>query len=190
MRENLMIIVTGASATGKTTLSKKLGERFKLPVINKDEIKEMLFDDLGIKDKEWALKLGVASFKLTYFFVEKMLQTGKPFILEGNFVNEYATKAFLDIKSRCNYKTLQLFCYGEDRVLYERYISRDNSGQRHPGHGKLTLGFDEYKKIMNSKNFKLDLTDGVNIDIDTTKFETVNLQEIYDEVERNINLVK
>lgn len=190
MRENLIIIVTGAPAAGKTILSKKLAERFNLPVINKDEIKEMLFDNLGIKDKEWALKLGAASFELTYFFVEKMLQTGKPFIVEGNFGNEYATKSFLDIKSRCNYKTLQLFCHAEDKVLYERYISRDNSGERHPGHGKLMLGFEEYRKIMNSKNHKLEIPGGVNIDIDTTKFENVNLQEIYDEVERAINLVK
>ena len=190
MIENLMIIVTGAPATGKTTLSKKLGKRFNLPVINKDEIKETLFDSLGIKDNEWALKLGAASFQLTYVFVEKMLQTGKPFIVEGNFGNEYATKSFLDIKSRCNYKTLQLFCHAEDKVLYERYISRDNSGERHPGHGRLMLGFEEYKKIMNNKNHKLEIPGGVNIDIDTTKFENVNLQEIYDEVEKRVISLK
>lgn len=189
MRENLMIIVTGAPATGKTTLSKKLAEKFNLPVIIKDEIKENLFDSLGIKDKEWALKLGAASFQLTYFFVEKMLQTGKPFIVEGNFGDEYATKSFLDIKARCNYETLQLFCHAEDKVLYERYISRDNSGDRHPGHSKLMIGFEEYKKITNSRNYKLDIPESTNIDINTTKFETVNFQQIYDEVEKNLHCV-
>jgi predicted kinase len=38
-----MIIVTGAPGAGKTTLSKNLAGKFNLPVINKDEIKELLF---------------------------------------------------------------------------------------------------------------------------------------------------
>jgi shikimate kinase len=43
LHENLMIIVTGAPGAGKTTLSKNLAGKFNLPVINKDEIKELLF---------------------------------------------------------------------------------------------------------------------------------------------------
>ena len=187
MSENLMIIVTGAPATGKTTLSKNLAERFNLPVINKDEIKELLFNSIGIKDKEWALKLGMTSFQLTFFLLEKLLQAGKPFIVEGNFDDRYSTKSFLDIKSRFHHQTLQLFCHAQDEVLYERYISRDNSGNRHPGHIRLTSGFEEYKKSINSKT-KLDINGCINIDVDTTKFETVNLQKIYDEVEKNINI--
>jgi adenylate kinase family enzyme len=104
VEENLMILVTGASAAGKTTLSKNLANKFELPIINKDEIKELLFDNLGTKDEEWAMKLGVASFELLYLFVEKLCQTGKTFIVEGNFENKYATKIFSDIKSRYNYK--------------------------------------------------------------------------------------
>ncbi|MEG0774865.1 AAA family ATPase [Clostridium sp.] len=190
MGEGLMIIVSGASATGKTTLSKNLGERFNLPVINKDEIKEVLFDTIGIKDTEWAMKLGVASFELTFFFVEKLLQTGKSFIVEGNFDNRYSTKSFIDIKSRYNYKTLQIYCHAKEEVLYERYISRDNSGNRHPGHIRLISGFEDYKNTINSKPFKLDIEGSTNIDIDTTKFENMNLQEIYDEVENNIKFIK
>ncbi|MBV7274883.1 hypothetical protein JMF89_10490 [Clostridiaceae bacterium UIB06] len=67
-----MIIVTGTSATGKTILSSKLANRFNLPLINKDEIKELLFDCLGIKDEEWAVRLGVTSFELSYL-LEKCL---------------------------------------------------------------------------------------------------------------------
>jgi dephospho-CoA kinase len=75
--DNLMIIITGASATGKTALSKVLANKLKLPVINKDGIKELLFDNMGTKDEEWAMRLGVTSFELTYLFTEKLCQTGK-----------------------------------------------------------------------------------------------------------------
>lgn len=186
MGENLMIIVSGASATGKTTLSKDLSRKFDLPVINKDEIKELLFDNIGIKDTEWALKLGAASFELTFFFVEKMLQAGKPFIVEGNFDNKYSTKSFMDIKSRVNYQALQLYCHAEEETLYERYIIRDNSGNRHPGHIRLVRSFEDYKRIMKDKVFKLDIEDSIDIDIDTTKFEKVDMEKIYKQVERYI----
>ena len=130
-------------------------ERFNLPVINKDEIKELLFDSIGVNDKEWALKLGMTSFQLTFFFLEKLLQTGKPFIVEGNFDNRYSTKSFLDIELRFHHQTIQLFCHAQDEILYERYISRDKSGNRHSGHIRLTTGFEEYQKGINSKTFKL-----------------------------------
>lgn len=188
MGQSLMIIVTGTSATGKTVLSKNIANKFKLPIINKDEIKELLFDNLGIKDEEWAVKLGMTSFKLTYLFVEKLCETGNTFIAEGNFENKYATKIFSYIKSKYNYKVLQIYCYAKVEVLYDRYIKRDNSGERHPGHIIQINGLEGFKNRVTNKNFRLDVDDSINIDIDTTKFEDIKLQQIYDEIIKNINL--
>lgn len=188
MGENLMIIVTGASATGKTTLSKNLANEFKIPVINKDEIKELLFDYLGAKNEEWAIKLGMSSFELLYLFVNKLCQTGKTFIVEGNFENKYATKTFSDIKSKYNYKVLQIYCHAQVEVLYDRYMKRDNSGERHPGHIMQLSGLEEFKSRVYNKNFKLEIGDSISMDIDTTIFEMVNQQQIFDEVAGNLNL--
>lgn len=189
MEENLMIIVTGASATGKTTLSKNLADKFKLPVINKDEIKELLFDCLGTKDEEWAIKLGMSSFELSYLFVRKLCQTGKTFIVEGNFENKYAAKIFSDIKLRYNYKVLQIYCHAQVDVLYDRYLKRDNSGDRHPGHIISISGLEEFKSRVYYKKFKLDIDDIISIDIDTTKFEMVNLKQVYDEVAGKLKFI-
>ena len=43
------IIVTGRAGAGKTTLSKKLGERLWLPVISRDEIKQGYVNTFGVK---------------------------------------------------------------------------------------------------------------------------------------------
>src|SRR5215210_1412040 len=42
------IIVTGRAGAGKTTLSKKLGERLWMPVISRDEIKEGYVNTYGV----------------------------------------------------------------------------------------------------------------------------------------------
>ncbi|EQB90429.1 deoxyadenosine/deoxycytidine kinase [Clostridium punense] len=188
MKENLMIIVSGAPAAGKTTLSKDLAERFNLPVINKDEIKELLFDTIGVRDEEWGLKLGGASFDITYLFAEKLLQTGKPFIVEGNFDNRYSTKSFLDIRKRYPYKVIQLYCYCEAHILYERFIDRNNSGERHIGHIRPIESFEEYNKNINNREFKLSIENSITIDIDTTDFNTVDFEEIYKIVEKSLAL--
>lgn len=43
------IIVTGRAGAGKTTLSKKLGQKLWMPVISRDEIKEGYVNTFGIK---------------------------------------------------------------------------------------------------------------------------------------------
>ena len=43
------VIVTGRPGSGKTTLSKKLGQRLWMPVISRDEIKEGYVNTFGVK---------------------------------------------------------------------------------------------------------------------------------------------
>src|SRR5215217_3650460 len=43
------IIVTGRAGAGKTTLSRKLGERLWMPVISRDEIKQGYVNTFGVK---------------------------------------------------------------------------------------------------------------------------------------------
>jgi tRNA uridine 5-carbamoylmethylation protein Kti12 len=56
-----LIIVTGRPAAGKSTLAKWLGQRLDMPVLSKDGIKEILFEELGWHDREWSKRLGRAS---------------------------------------------------------------------------------------------------------------------------------
>jgi predicted kinase len=48
-RKPKCIIVTGRAGAGKTTLSKKLGERLWLPIISRDEIKQGYVNTFGVK---------------------------------------------------------------------------------------------------------------------------------------------
>ena len=47
-----VIILAGMPATGKSTLAKKLQARFGYPILEKDNIKEGLFDTLGFSSFE------------------------------------------------------------------------------------------------------------------------------------------
>ena len=184
MKNRFMIIVTGAPGTGKTTLSKKLSERYSIPLVAKDEIKELLFDSLGIGDRQWSLQLSKASYNLLFNFIAKLHMTNNPFIVEGNFYNGEATQNFLKPKPNTDFKVLQIQCYTEPETLYERYKARDNSCERHQGHIHQLPEFNEYKtKVLDSKCYRLDIENSVYIDLNTTSFELVNYEHLYNQIE-------
>lgn len=50
------ILITGFPAAGKSTMAEFLAEKLAFPVISKDKIKELLFDDVGFNSREEILQ--------------------------------------------------------------------------------------------------------------------------------------
>ncbi len=65
-----VLLVTGPPASGKTFGAGVLADRLGLPLIEKDAIKETLFDYLGTGDGRWSQRLGRATFALIYWAVD------------------------------------------------------------------------------------------------------------------------
>lgn len=130
MAEPLLIIVTGVPASGKSTLAVQFSERLGLPLFGKDQIKEVLFDTLGIGDRTWSRKLGAASNELLYQLVENQLRVGRSCIVESNFDPQYATERFLGLHERIRFRCVQVVCTATAHVLQQRFQARS----RHPGH--------------------------------------------------------
>ena len=58
----LLVVVTGPPAAGKTTVARGIAQRLRLPLVEKDTIKEALFDTLGTGDLAWSRRLGEATY--------------------------------------------------------------------------------------------------------------------------------
>lgn len=121
MPKNLLIIITGLPGTGKTTLAKKLAKKFNLPLLCRDEIKEMLFDNLGWKDREWSKKIGKSSYAIFYFFIKFLLKINASFIIETNFDPKFANIKFNELTKKYNFSSLQIRCTTDKKILFERF---------------------------------------------------------------------
>ena len=55
------LVMSGLPGSGKTTLGRSLARALDLPLLDKDEILEGLFDSLGIGDAEWRSRLSRAA---------------------------------------------------------------------------------------------------------------------------------
>lgn len=127
------ILVTGIPASGKSTLSRWLGKRMNLPVISKDDTKELLFDDIGFASRAEKVQLGVAAMHVMYDTARRLMRCGQSFILENNFEN--ASRVELDeLLIEYGYQALTIMLTGDYRVIYQRFVERDRSAGRHRGH--------------------------------------------------------
>jgi predicted kinase len=182
----LLIIVSGFSCTGKTTLAQKIAQEFNLCLIGRDNLKEVLFDSLGWEDKEWSKKLGAASYRLLYYCIDVQLRVGQSLIVESNFQPKFDNKYFQEFETKYQADILQIYCKTDPSILFQRYQARANSGQRHPGHVD-HLNYAEYKSNLNKNNYNFLAVGNHIIEVDTTDFNSINYQKISKTIKNMLN---
>ncbi len=178
MAKPLLIIITGLPGTGKTSLGKKISAKFQLPLICKDDIKEILFDSLGYQDRAWSQKIGGASYDLLYHLTAENLRAKKSIIIETNFDPRFAKQKILALKKKYDFKVIQLRCWADGEILFARFKKRAVSGRRHPGHLDAENSEAWCADLVKGKIDALKIG-GQLIDIDTTQFRKINYPAIF-----------
>lgn len=127
------ILVAGMPASGKSTIAKYLAEKLEIPMISKDNLKEIMFDEIGFGSREEKNKLGRASMKIMYHIAEQMMTTNTAFILENNF-EDISKGELMQLLDKYGYTAITVRLTGDYQKIYERFAARDKSPERHRGH--------------------------------------------------------
>ena len=127
------ILVAGMPASGKSTVAEKIAEALEIPMLSKDAIKEVLFDDLGFHGREEKVRLGVAAMHILYDTAAQLMKAGKPFILENNF-EDASIPGIMALLETHHYTAVTVRLTGDPEVIYRRFAARDLSDTRHRGH--------------------------------------------------------
>ena len=184
-----LIIVTGRPAAGKSTMAAWLGQKLGIPVIGKDPLKEILFAELGWRDREWSKMMGRASVELLYYLARTMLASGVSLLIENAFHPELASPSLRIITQETKAVTLQIIWQADNEVLFQRFQQRNASGLRHVGHVD-AQSLDELRvTLAQDRPLRLDL-DGPVIEVDTTDFTTVRYEAIWEQVKAIMNEVE
>jgi predicted kinase len=156
----VVIVVTGLTATGKTSLAERLAEDLRLPTFYKDDFKEALMDRVGWTRKKVLEQLGASSFELLFRVLEANLKAGVDCMVEANFRTE-ALPRFFNLRAQYDATLIEVHCWAEPQALVKRIKKRIKRGKRHPGHQdskSLELGAEGLEEA--SEDHCLNLPDG------------------------------
>ena len=178
-----LILISGAPGTGKTFLARRLAEALPVVVLEKDAIKETLFDAMGEGDREWSRRLGGATFALLRVLVESHLKAGQSVVAEAAFWSEYEVPWLDRMKGKYDFDTLELHCHGDPEIIVERFTRRAETDDRHSGHqsgmsrealeGEIRGQLERYGPVTAGEGL---------VRIDTTDFSTVDYGAIVERV--------
>jgi predicted kinase len=124
-----LVIIHGSPASGKTSLGLALAADLGIPCFAKDQVKEALFDALGVGNREWSARLSRASFAVLLRIGAAQLNAGRPCLLEGNWRAEHVP-ALQALARGTDQPLAQVCCFADPAEIDRRFRAR----VRHPGH--------------------------------------------------------
>jgi predicted kinase len=191
-----LVIIAGMPASGKSTVATELSQMLNLPIIEKDHIKEELFDTLGFNNYAQKRSMDVAATAVLLRVADDLLSCGQSLIMVNNFRDD-AKEAVQHLIDKHRLKCVLVFFGGDSDVFYQRYVERDNKHLRHLGHVlqdrypplpgdslDYEMTRDEFAMKFESLGMtSLDVT-AERIDIDATHPETINVRALADQITR------
>lgn len=175
-----LVIIDGPTATGKTTLARKLAKDLNIATFLKDDYKEREFDRLGKKPNAKQMsQIEKMSWQEVFSAVAAAVKNNRSLIIEGNFYKSHGK----EIKKVLNADTIvvEIFCHASGFVIFKRFVDRNRRGEKHEGHRDhllyplimfeaFFLGFKHYRSLELSANIlKVNTTDFANIDYETIR---------------------
>jgi predicted kinase len=176
-----IILVHGLPCSGKTSIAQKLASHFNLPLVEKDGIKEILFDTLGWSDRQRSKELGNASYEIIFYLISAHVAAGQDLVVDCNFHPEFHNEKIREILKKTPFCPLQVLCWAQGEVIVERFQKR--TGRRHPGHGDESLIDEIAPDLLQGKAEALDI-DGDIYWLETTDFESIDFESMWEWVEK------
>jgi len=186
-----LIIIAGMPASGKSTYARKLSRAVGYPVLEKDNIKEELFDTLGFTCYAEKRQHDVAATAVLLRVADDMLTCGQSLILVNNFRDD-AKEALEKLIAKHDCRCVILFFGGDGNAFYRRYVERDNAHARHLGHVlqdhfpprpgdslDYEMTREEFRQKFEMLGMdKLQVEGGVRIVVDATDPSLINVEEL------------
>jgi predicted kinase len=137
-RTQRLIVICGAPATGKTTLSEELSRRLNIVCLNKDAIKERLYELLRMTTLDDSRAVGRMSIMLLKHLAEIQIERGVDLIIESPFTFPGDNEMLAEWQDRFGLKLICIVCVVEQSVREHRFVTRQRHVCHHDSDRRLT----------------------------------------------------
>ena len=175
-----LILIGGVLASGKSTYSLILKEKYNLTVINKDRLKEILGDNIYVSNREENKKLSVICFDMMMYLLDC---NETCLVLESNF-KDYEMKELKEKCNRLNYDVLSLVFDGENKTLHQRFNERLNQNRHYVHKSQDFTNINDFIEVIDDlRNVEYF---GKVIKVDATTFSYQQDEHLFKEIEEFI----
>ena len=186
-----IIIVEGYLASGKSTFALNLSKAIGVPYLIKDTFKSALCKNIEIANRSESSKFSAVTFDAMMYVVERLMESGCPIIIEGNFAPSGMKKTdeageIQRLIEMHEYQSLTYKFKGDTKVLHERFVERESTAERGQAN---KLGFEVKYEDFDRWCHILDPFDVGDemVEVDTTKFSNVDFSELINVAKRFVN---
>ena len=121
-RKPKCVIVTGRPGSGKTTLARKLGERLRMPLISRDDIKEGYVNTSGLKHDELPPNTNGLVTELFFGIVNHYLAGNIAVVIEAAFQHHVWEPKITEIVELAHVSII--VCSVDEAVAARRHLQR------------------------------------------------------------------
>lgn len=118
-----LVVVSGLPASGKSTLSARLGRDLSVPVVQRDRLRRQVFAELAGLPGAPELIPG-ATTRMVLAVLDSILDAGGGAILDGNFNTEQHAAPLRDFARTRSFQTIEICLWGDASKLRRRFTER------------------------------------------------------------------
>ena len=125
-----LIIMTGAPASGKSSIAETVGRKLGIDMISKDGYKIEVFEKYGFTNHAEKKKLSIKGEEIMYETIEDYITKDVDLIVDNNFKHFNVMRKIIkrvtnNVDIRC------VYCVADYEILAKRYNERIRHGNRH-----------------------------------------------------------
>ena len=179
-----IIIIEGYLASGKSTFAKQLSKQINVPYLIKDTFKIALCENIAVSNRTESSRFSTVTFDAMMYVVERMLETGYPIIIEGNFVSAGVKKVneagiIKHLIDSYGYDSLTFKFTGNTQVLFKRFVEREETAER----GQVNkigseISYDDFNRWCHNLD-SFDVGRKV-VEVDTSDFVLMDFDSYYE----------
>lgn len=124
----LLILVSGAPGTGKTTLAQYLSRALSLPLLSRDTIREIMIDAFNILSWEQSKSISVPAYRIYYGVIAQLLEVGVSLIADCNFHRGVSENDLRPLTAQA--RAVLIHCKTTHEISTQRFTERSRQPDR------------------------------------------------------------